>query len=350
MKLHKYGFRGLVYDYLTSYLSSRKQYVMVGDDKSDDLEITKGVPQGSMIGPLLFLLYINDIVKAVEPDVEVVLFADEAAFFLSAPSLQLHYDKLKILFSNLSSYLNQNKLIPNLKRSKLMMFSSRPCAPLEDMTFGNEVIEWVKEYKYLGLTLTSSMSFGPHIDCICTKISQCSGNFYYLYKYLPREVMLLLYNTFALPHLILHIELWGAAPGWHINKLIIKKNKLLRSVLGVKIVTGIPVMHTTDMYKDLNVLNLKNLFKLYLYKFMLLMLKGLLPVFYDLLLRPLESHHNYGTRSMSLRHPRLTSEIERRAVARQIIILRESLPPEMLLDAAPSVLFRRYKKYLLEGQ
>ena len=213
MKLHKYGFRGPVYDYLTSYLSSRKQYVMVGDDKSDELEITKGVPQGSMIGPLLFLLYINDIVKAVEPDVEVVLFADDAAFFLSAPSLQLLYDKLKTLFSNLSSYLNKNKLVPNLKKSKLMMFSSRPCGPLEDITFGNEVIEWVKEYKYLGLTLTSSMSFGPHIDCICTKISQCSGIFYYLYKYLPREVMLLLYNTFALPHLILHIELWGAAPG-----------------------------------------------------------------------------------------------------------------------------------------
>ena len=90
---------------------------MVGDDKSDELEITKGVPQGSMIGPLLFLLFINDIVKAVEPDVEVILFADDAAFFLWAPSLQLLYDKLKTLFSNLSSYLYQNLLIPNLKKS-----------------------------------------------------------------------------------------------------------------------------------------------------------------------------------------------------------------------------------------
>ena len=190
-----------------------------------------------------------------------------------------------------------------------MMFSSRPCGLLEDITFNNEVIEWVKEYKYLGLTL-SSMSFGPHIDGICTKISQCSGIFYYLHKYLSREVILLLYNMFALPHLILHIELWGTAPSWHINKLIIKQNKLLRSVLGAEIVNDIPVMHTTDMYKDLNVLNLKNLFKLYLYKFVVLMLKGLLPVLYDLLLCQLESQHDYGTRSMSLRHSRLTSKIE----------------------------------------
>ena len=231
-----------------------------------------------------------------------------------------------------------------------MMFSSRPFGPMVDITFNNEVIEWVKEYKYLGLTLTSSMSFGPHIDGICTKISQFSGIFYYLYKILPREVMLLLYNTFALPHLILHIELWGSAPNWHINKLIVKQNKLLRSVLGVKVIDGIPVMHTTDMYKKLNVLSLKNLFKLYLYKFMILMQRGLLPVFYDLLLRPLESNHDYNTRSRSLRHPMITSEIERRAITHQIIILRESLPPNMLLDASLSILFRNYKKYLLESQ
>ena len=80
-KLLAYGFRGPINDYLRSYLSNRKQYVMVGDVKSEELEITKGVPQGSMIGPLLFILYVNDIVKVVDPDVEVVLFADDAAFF-----------------------------------------------------------------------------------------------------------------------------------------------------------------------------------------------------------------------------------------------------------------------------
>ena len=323
---------------------------MVGDNKSDESEITKGVPQGSLVGPLLFLLYINDIVKAVTPDVKVVLFADNAAFFLSASSLQLLYDKLRILFRNLSSYLHHNKLIPNLKKSKLMMFSSKPCGLLENVVFNDEVIEWVKEYRYLGLTLSSTMSFGPHIDRICTRVSQYVGLFYYLCKFLPKEVMTLLYNTFALPHLILHIELWGAAPSWHLNRLIIKQNKLLRSVLGVVVVNGIPTMHTADMYKDLNVLNLKNLFKLYLFKFMVLMLEGLLPTFYELLLRPLESTHEHNTRSRSLRHPMLTSEIERRAIAHQVIILKESLPPDMSFNATPGVLFRRYKRYLLYSQ
>ena len=350
MKLLNYGFRGSIHEYLQSYLSNRKHYVVVGDDKSDELEITKGVPQGSMIGPLLFLLYINDIVKAVDPDVEVVLFADDAAFFLSATCIQHLYAKIRALFHNLSSYLCQNKLIPNLKKSKLMMFSSRPCGLLENITFDNEIIEWVKEYRYLGLTLTSTMSFGPHIDGICTRISQFSGIFYHLQRFLPRIVMSLLYNTFALPHLILHIELWGSAPSWHLNRLVVKQNKLLRSMLGVEIINGIPVMHTMDMYNDLKVLTLRNLFKLYLFKFMVLMQSGLLPTFYELLLRPLEINHGYNTRSNNLRHPMLTNEVERRAIAHQVVILRESLPPDLSLNGTPRVLFCKYKKYLLYSQ
>ena len=350
VKLFNYGLRGPIHDYLRSYLSNRKQFVVVGDHKSNELEITKGVPQGSMIGPLLFLLYINDIVKAVDPDIEVVLFADDAAFFLSAVSLESLYTKIRVLFHNLSTYLCKNKLIPNLGKSKLMMFTSRPCGHLVDISFDNEVIEWVKEYKYLGLTLTSTMSYGPHIDKICTRVSQFSGIFYHLYKFLPRVVMLLLYNTFALPHLILHIELWGAAPRWHLNRIIIKQNKLLRSMLGVGVINGIPTMHITDMYRELNILNIENLFKLYLFKFLILMQSGILPEFYDLLLRPLERSHDYSTRAGPLRHPMLTSEVERRAIIYQVITLRESLPPDLFSGATHAARFSKYKKYLLDAQ
>ena len=349
-KLLNYGFRGPIHDYLSSYISNRKQYVVVGDYKSEELEITKGVPQGSMIGPLLFILYINDIVKAVDTGVEVVLFADDAAFFLSATSLQILYAKIASLFDDLSKYLNRNKLIPNLKKSKLMMFSSKPYRSLEDITFNGVVVEWVKEYKYLGLTITSSMSFGPHIDKTCTKISQYSGIFYNLYKFLPRPVMLLIYNTFVLPHLILHIELWGAAPNWHLNKVVVKQNKLLRALLGVQIENGIPAMHTVDMYKMLKILTVKNLYKFALFKFMELMERGNLPYFYNALLSPLESDHNYDTRSRSLRHPLITCEVERRAITHQIILLREAIPPVFYMTTSTVPLFRKYKKYLLNSQ
>ena len=125
----------------------------------------------------MFSLCINDIVLAV--DAETVLFADDAAFFLSAPSLSQLYDRITLLFMNLSRYLKVNMLVPNLSKSKLMLFS-RNQSNLPDIRFDNEIIEWVKEYEYLGLILTSSMFFGPHIDKVCTQVSQYIGIFYHL--------------------------------------------------------------------------------------------------------------------------------------------------------------------------
>ena len=102
---------------MASYLRDRKQYTEVGNFKSNLLSVSKGAPQGSILGPFLCCLYINDIFDMVQ--VDVVIFADDAAFFVSAAKLQLLYDGIKKLFEDLSIYLN-NKLIPNLQKSKLM--------------------------------------------------------------------------------------------------------------------------------------------------------------------------------------------------------------------------------------
>lgn len=347
-KLHNVGFRDPIHNYIASYLSNRKQFVQVGNFKSSEQLITKGVPQGSLLGPLLFCLYINDIVLAV--DAEVVLFADDAAFFLSAPSLSQLYSQINKLFENLSRYLSSNKLVPNLSKSKLMMFSSRNPGNLLDIRFNNEKIEWVREYKYLGLVLTSTMSFGPHIDKICTQVSQYIGIFYHLYKSIPRKVLILLYNSFILPHLILHIEIWGAAPNWHLNRLVVKQNKLLRALLGVAILNGIPEIQTIDMYNSLHFLTIRNLYKLYLFKFMLQMLKGNLPYFMESLLRPLQNTHQYNTRSGIYHHPMIHSEIERRSIAHQVVLLYDSVNVGDYEDNSLAVAVRKFKKFLLNSQ
>ena len=101
-KLQHMGFRERINEYINSYLTGRQQHVQVGDFKSENMIITKGVPQGSILGPLLFCLYINDIVDFI--DAEVVLFADDAVFIISAPTIQQMYDKIKRMFSDLSNY------------------------------------------------------------------------------------------------------------------------------------------------------------------------------------------------------------------------------------------------------
>ena len=206
--------------------------MQVEDFKSGYMTITKGVPQGSILGPLLFSLYINDIIEFV--DVEVILFADDAVFIISAGALPNLYNKIRRLFSDLERYLLSNKLVPNLRKSKLMFFNSKPKPDLDVLTFGGEEIEWVSEFKYLGLVLNNRMSYSGHIDRICTKVSQYIGVFYNLNKILPKDVLVLLYHTFILPHLMLHIVLWGTAPEVYMSKLRIKQNKLLRAILNVR--------------------------------------------------------------------------------------------------------------------
>ena len=346
-KLYHAGFRGPSHQYVNSYLSNRKQYVQVGQHKSSDKEITKGVPQGSILGPFLFCLYINDIVEAVEAD--AVLFADDAAFFVSAATLPLLYVKLRKLFVNLSAYLKTNRLIPNLKKSKLMYFSSRPCEFLEEMKFDNEIIEWVEEYQYLGLIMSNKMCFSSHIQRVTSRISRFSGVFFALNRVLPRSILILLYFAFIVPHLTLHIEIWGAAPECHIKKLAVRQNKLLRAILGIGFENGIPTLGTEEMYRSSRVLNLKNLFKLKLFKLLVSLLNGKLPLFYDILLRPLLSSHGYNTRAGDFRHPLIVCEVERRAIAHQLVVLYEETPPE-LYDLSLKKAITHYKGHLLNSQ
>ena len=182
-KMNHMGFRGYSSQYYGSYLSGRKQYLQVDEFKSHECRITKGVPQGSILGPVLFCLYINDIVQAV--DAEVVLFADDAAFFLESATLYGLYEKIEKLFSDLHKYLKANKLIPNLSKSKLMYFDSRPVPQLRVIAFDGQAIDWVDEYKYLGLTLTSKMSFAIHINNVVKHISRFVGTFYCLRAFVP---------------------------------------------------------------------------------------------------------------------------------------------------------------------
>ena len=177
-KLEHFGFRGQCSDYISSYYSNREQYVRVDGYNSFSEPVVSGVPQGSILGPLCFSLYINDLPLAVKE--EVILFADDAAFVIISRTLAGLYEKIREMFSDLSRYLNMNKLIPNSGKSKLLMFKSRPTTDLPSFSFGGEEIEWITEYKYLGITLTSNLNYSKHINNVSLKISRIVGSLHLL--------------------------------------------------------------------------------------------------------------------------------------------------------------------------
>ena len=346
-KLFHYGFRGTTHEYLKSYFTNRKQYVCIDDSRSDLENIICGVPQGSILGPLCFNLYINDLPKAVSED--CVMFADDAAFIISSSNLTDLYRRISKLLEDLANYLNYNCLVPNASKSKLMFFSSRKVAELPDFNFSGGTIEWVSEFKYLGLILTNKLSFGKHIAKVALNVSRITGMVASVRDILPRSVLLKLYHALALPHINMHLEIWGAAPAYQLNMLEIKLNNLLRSIFGIYKENGIPIMGAQEMYGTFSILRLGSLFKLRLFRLLYALLDGRYPELYDILLRPYLVHHTYATRRGLFRHPNLTCEIERRFLSHQLIILLEQLPSEVFGNSL-AVSLSSLNRFLLNTQ
>jgi len=210
-KLQHYGFRGQCCAYLKSYYHNRKQLVNLNGHESDMMTVSNGVPQGSILGPLCFILFINDLPLSV--DVRTVLFADDAAFVVKSSSLTDLYLKINKLFADLTIYLNNNRLVANSSKSKLMMFSSRPTQNLPDLVFANEVIEWIDEFKYLGLIITNKLSFIKHINKVALNVSRVTGIFTNLRSIVSLQVrffnfFLFAYHNEYAPSFILDDMIW----------------------------------------------------------------------------------------------------------------------------------------------
>ena len=280
---------------------------------------------------------------------EVILFADDAAFIVVSHTLAALYQKIMELFSDLTDYLSMNKLIPNSGKSKLLMFKSRLTADRPSFSFGGEDIEWVNEYKYLGITITNNLNFSKHIDNISLKVSRMTGTFTCLRTIIPKNILLKLYYALVFPHLTNHIIVWGSSPPSHLKLLIVRINNILRTIMGVRWENYRPVVSNNDLYKELNALKLNSIFKLHLYKMLRLLLDGELPDFWQLLMANHVSSHSYNTRGTRFRHPNIVCEIERRALSFQLILMLDDLPAS-ILEIPTLTSIKHFKKALLANQ
>ena len=218
-----------------------------------------------------------------------------------------------------------------------MMFNSRPVYNLPDFVFsGGAAIGWVNEFRYLGLTLANTLTYANHISNVSLNISRITGALVRIRDIAPLKVLIKLYNSLALPHLMHHIIIWGSAPACQMDRLFKRVSNLLRMILGIQWENGRPLVGTNELYKTLGILKLNSLYKLCIFKFLRQLLDGKNPDLYDMLLRPYLSNPNYGSRGNVFRHPPLVCEIEGRFFPHQRIILCKDLPQEILNDSITS--------------
>ena len=229
-KLNNIGVRGPVLDLLKSYLSNRKQLVYCNNSFSEYKIIKQGVPQGSILGPILFLIYINDIVNS-SCNAHFTLYADDTCFTVSDPDINVLHAKLSRELNNVYKWIKVNRLMLNIKKTHVMLFQNRSLAhDLEPVKLGRNVIDRVKTTKFLGVTVDENLNWREHISNVSLTLSKITGILYCIRDNLSVESMLTLYYTLCYSKLMYCISIWGCTWPSFLNVLIRNQKSILRMI------------------------------------------------------------------------------------------------------------------------
>uniref|UniRef100_A0A672G3Z8 Reverse transcriptase domain-containing protein n=1 Tax=Salarias fasciatus TaxID=181472 RepID=A0A672G3Z8_SALFA len=230
-KLYKYGIRGVAHQWVASYLKDRSQFVEVNDTKSNFCNITCGVPQGSVLGPILFLLYVNDIVSASNV-LKCILFADDTTLFYTGKNINEVLQTVENEFQKVLHWFNANKLSININKTKFMVFTCKEKDIGARLSIQGLEIERVHEVKFLGVLIDEHLTWKSHTERVKTKLSQTVAVLHKLKESLNKNALLLLYNSLIIPHLTYCIEVWGNACKTYLDPICILQKRALRVVNG----------------------------------------------------------------------------------------------------------------------
>ena len=290
---------------------------------SSCLDITCGVPQGSILGPLLFIIYVNDL-PLVSENFDFIVYADDTTLFSTLSHPNPNIDEIDVINSellNVHNWLKLNKLSLNINKTKAMVFHTTQRQVIyPNIYLENNKIEFVDKFNFLGLIVDKNLSFKPHIDMISNKISRATGIMNKLKKFVPTSALLHIYNCLIFSHINYGLIIWG--PYINRNTRLEKlQKKAIRMVNNVKYNS-----HTNPLFKKNSTLKLNDMCALQDFKFCYKFAHGLLPVYFlDNLI--LERSQHYSTRQTGqLKLPRVNHDFARKSITYRYPSVYNSMP------------------------
>lgn len=230
-KLEEYGVRDSSLNWFSSYLKNRRQVVKIGETKSDEIVNNMGVPQGSILGPLLFILYINNIVNCLK-FCTAKLFADDTLIYVVADSIEEAKQKINDDLCTLYDKLCQYKLKLNISKTKVMLITNKTCDTSNlDIFMGGNKLDIVNEIKYLGVILDDKLNFDKNISHVCRKLGQKLNVICRLRNDLNCEQKLSLYKSIIQPHLSYCASILFLSKASGIERIQNIQTKILRQIV-----------------------------------------------------------------------------------------------------------------------
>ena len=296
-KLYHYGIRGVALSWLKSYLANRKQYVSLNNKHSSIVEMEYGVPQGSILGPLMFIIYINDIPNICEM-AKFILYADDANIIISGRNLAEIEKEFDHLSKKLENWVNINGLKINLKKTNFMIFSS---CKIENIPFTPKIFNYEIERKinarFLGIIIQENLSWRNHIMAVKAKMSRYVGVLYKLKSIIPFSARKNIFQSFVQSHLNYCPLVWGLGSKSSIEPLFTEQKKAMRALTPGYTKNyyhkGIKPCHTKSYFTNYKILTvhsilLKNIL-IFMYKYY--NLKHCIPTSVASIISPIAPNH-----------------------------------------------------------
>lgn len=344
-KLRSYGVRGNVLSWFEDYLRNRRQFVHYKSASSQTSTVLCGVPQGSILGPLLFLIYVNDIINSA-PFLSYVLFADDTNVFYSHTDLNSLITTLNSELVKLSCWFKCNKLSLNINKTNCIYFrnnNSRQNALQQNILIdGLPLVE--KEFtKFLGVTIDSQLNWKNHIDRICTSASRGVGILNKLKHFFSRKTLYMLYNALVFPYMSYCNTVWGNSNKTQIQSLLLLQKRALRICTSSHYLS-----HTDPFFYQLKTLKIDDVHTFQTAIFMFKFSKKLLPSTFQNIFTYNSNIHSYPTRhslDIHLNNPKIL--LAHRSIRHHGPDIWNSLPDNIKLSSSLYSFKALMKKHLL---
>jgi len=291
-KFEFYGIRGVALNWIKSYLQLRSIKVNFNGTISDEFEVSYGTPQGSVLGPLMYVVLANDLVKTLKFS-NCVTFADDTTLIASGRNLKFLYRKVNEDLRTLSSWFDSNSLTLNVEKSKYILFRSKKKLPnyIGSLKLSGKNICRVKDIKFLGVIVDEFLEWNMQVKSVCTKVISGNYSLRMTKKLLPLKSKLLVYHANIQSHLNYAISSWGPMiKEKDLKQLRKQQNIAIRSIFNIGSRASL-----SPYYKQASILKIDDLIKLSLLKVSFRYVNGILPKrisnLFDL------TEHEYETRN-----------------------------------------------------